>query len=1016
MKYYSFINILFIDDYFRDEIQDVIKNKLISSLPLNIYGIDKLTKEDVKDGFQCFEYDRTSKKFKSNASETIFKITDFSLLFIDYQLENSLTGSDIKNYLYKIETELRPKLVLLSRFKKESLHILDASMENLGSIEFFDGFLEKSNNYHQFYYNIYKAIKKLKIKEFISFKFDKINSNENNEYKFDQIFEKNPKLVSRLWISEENEEVAYIYDDNGVRFFSDKDFDFFQKNTEIIKVEALETLGIPTLLSSKYDLGGFSHKYVGDLIERLSTNDNKKPTQNICISSHLSDEKEKKILTEKLFEEKSVVIQFSDNYIQKDNLISEIQLLIKRPSIDQQSLYYEDKIETGLLKILNNESYVNKISKIEISNSILTSNNFELYTFKLIATADEKLNIPKVIENIYFYAKSIVRPGLDQAKSIFDLIGPSMVGPSSSHTCGANRIGRVSRSIISHTLKNVDTSEKNILISARLHDSFRKTGEGHKTLNAFAAGLLKDIKKDDDGSKGTMNVAKFSFKKVDLPKQDFGIPATWLGYNNYNTAINTKFDIPLPVNFPKIKEGKKEGKNDIHENAVAVIIKLVNNKNEELPNFNENWKQMDLIIIGESIGGGKIQIKAIGGNLINSNYDLLKEKWKFIDDNNNSYFFYDSKFNDKEIPPLNGMTNREYPDIENIETYPPTINFKKGKDRLSYAGLDDLKNKLKKNISLLDAAYEYEFWHLTGWNKSLLTYNEDEDERKGIEALFTELKTKIYTEVENMLNVMVESQEKISGDLLNEAKSEKKGIYEFTHLIDDYRTLQEQEVDFQTFSEAASLGAITAMTKNALSMKILAAPTGGASGVIPGTYKGLEFYLKKEGIINDSIKKEKKEECIESLLIAGFLSAISSNWVTPSGAELGCQAETGTGAAMGAAFACKLLGGNDEQIINSFSLALKNSMGLTCDPVAGRVNTPCIKRNGFKAVDAINAAFLSLKNVTSIISSDEILIAMKETGEDMQSKYRETSEGGLAKTTTGIHEKLIRKTPSLCQN
>jgi L-serine dehydratase len=226
------------------------------------------------------------------------------------------------------------------------------------------------------------------------------------------------------------------------------------------------------------------------------------------------------------------------------------------------------------------------------------------------------------------------------------------------------------------------------------------------------------------------------------------------------------------------------------------------------------------------------------------------------------------------------------------------------------------------------------------------------------------------------------------------------------HLIKTYTKVKE---NIRDYLDAAIHGAITAMTKNALSQdKILAAPTGGACGVLPGVHEGLIRYF------TDTNQNKTFEEYRDALLISGFLAAISSNWVPPSGAQLGCQAETGTGAAMGAAFASKLLGGSDIQIINAFCLALKNSMGFTCDPVAGRVNTPCIKRNGFKALDALNAAFMSLKDVESFIKADEILIAMRETGLDMQSKYRETSEGGLAKTATGLKEKFLNRTNYCC--
>ena len=150
------------------------------------------------------------------------------------------------------------------------------------------------------------------------------------------------------------------------------------------------------------------------------------------------------------------------------------------------------------------------------------------------------------------------------------------------------------------------------------------------------------------------------------------------------------------------------------------------------------------------------------------------------------------------------------------------------------------------------------------------------------------------------------------------------------------------------------------------------------------------------------------EQATDALLVSGFLAAITSNLVPPSGAEKGCQAETGTGAGMAAAFAAYMLGGTSKQIVNAMILAMKNSLGLVCDPIAGKVNTPCIKRNAFKSIEALLAAWLSLNEVHSFVSPSQVIRAMAQIGDDMHEIYRETSEGGLAKTLQGFRESMCK--------
>ena len=178
---------------------------------------------------------------------------------------------------------------------------------------------------------------------------------------------------------------------------------------------------------------------------------------------------------------------------------------------------------------------------------------------------------------------------------------------------------------------------------------------------------------------------------------------------------------------------------------------------------------------------------------------------------------------------------------------------------------------------------------------------------------------------------------------------------------------------------------------NACMHRILAAPTAGACGVMPAV---LLSYAKKFGTSD--------EELIRALYIsAGFGTVIASR-ASIAGAEAGCQAEVGSAAAMSAASLVYLHGGDGEQMAHACAIALKNMLGLVCDPVAGLVEVPCVKRNAAGAMNALSAAEMALAGIESRIPADEVIDAMAAVGETMPAALRETGNGGVAATPTGI--------------
>ena len=182
---------------------------------------------------------------------------------------------------------------------------------------------------------------------------------------------------------------------------------------------------------------------------------------------------------------------------------------------------------------------------------------------------------------------------------------------------------------------------------------------------------------------------------------------------------------------------------------------------------------------------------------------------------------------------------------------------------------------------------------------------------------------------------------------------------------------------------------------NAAMGRIVAAPTAGASGILPGVL----FTCAKERGWND-------EKLLSGLLTAGAIGSIIAANASISGAEHGCQAETGSAAAMAAAALCELDGGSADRCLNAAAIALKNVMGLVCDPVAGLVECPCIKRNALGAMNALISADMALAGIPSLIPFDETVMAMRSVGRLMSPDLRETARGGCAATPTG---RAIRK-------
>lgn len=196
--------------------------------------------------------------------------------------------------------------------------------------------------------------------------------------------------------------------------------------------------------------------------------------------------------------------------------------------------------------------------------------------------------------------------------------------------------------------------------------------------------------------------------------------------------------------------------------------------------------------------------------------------------------------------------------------------------------------------------------------------------------------------------------------------------------------------------DRVNLWALAVNEENAAGGRVVTAPTNGAAGIVPAV---LHYYRRLVPGATD-------EGVIRFLLTAGAVGALYKENASISGAEVGCQGEVGTACSMAAAGLAEVMGGTPAQVENAAEIAMEHNLGLTCDPVGGLVQIPCIERNAMASIQAINAARIALRgDGRHVVSLDKVMRTMRETGADMKEQYKETARGGLAVT---VGEDLVR--------
>ncbi|WP_370592535.1 L-serine ammonia-lyase [Rothia sp. ZJ1223] len=213
---------------------------------------------------------------------------------------------------------------------------------------------------------------------------------------------------------------------------------------------------------------------------------------------------------------------------------------------------------------------------------------------------------------------------------------------------------------------------------------------------------------------------------------------------------------------------------------------------------------------------------------------------------------------------------------------------------------------------------------------------------------------------------------------------------------DWHRKLMEE--DAQKAPEMAwdwvNLIALAVNEENAFGGRVVTAPTNGAAGIIPAV---LHYALNYVPEVRNRGTKVQEDAIVDFFLAASAIGSLYKKRASISGAEVGCQGEVGTASSMAAAGLAQVMGGTNEQVENAAEIAMEHNLGLTCDPVGGLVQIPCIERNAMAATKAINAVRIALRgDGQHRVSLDQVIETMRQTGEDMSNRYKETSMGGLA--------------------
>jgi len=540
-------------------------------------------------------------------------------------------------------------------------------------------------------------------------------------------------------------------------------------------------------------------------------------------------------------------------------------------------------------------------------------------------------------------------------KNVLDVIGSPIVGPSSSHSAGATRIGLVAHQIAKASGNTITNAEIKFVGS-----SFAKTCIGHGTYDALVAGIHG--RRPSDSS--------------------IHNPSLW-DWRNIQVS-------PPP---DKLGDVDKDIRPEYPPNAV--IIRLTTRK--------KCGESEEIEIVGESVGGGSILISSIDGTTVHltGTRDTLVIRGRISSAETVATQVF--LFTGKDIGQIFFTRNPKEPTkfICVIE--------------LEAHNIDDVYNELRNSIgdveiSRIERLFDSEripqnFAKI----KELLSAVEGAGFSKISEwALSGEDASEIRRKLEDRLRVMWDSARTGLGDNMqtrDEGRLTGGDAFKM-------KNCAKHHISGNLCGTAIAVAIGIAEQNADKKCTIIPAPTAGACGILPAGILAKVFADFSWLEDDDSFSVLVNAGAIEALATAGVLGEVmSKRGMRFSGSYAGCQAECGCAAAMTAGALVELAGGNPQQVAHACAIALINQMGLVCDPVAELVEIPCVKRNAGGIMVAICAADMALAGIESLIPVDEVIDATLKVGKSIPEQLRETSEGGLATTPKGkeLREQIINR-------
>lgn len=522
-----------------------------------------------------------------------------------------------------------------------------------------------------------------------------------------------------------------------------------------------------------------------------------------------------------------------------------------------------------------------------------------------------------------------------------DIIGPIMVGPSSSHTAGALALASMARKLFG------EQPERAVFT---LYGSFAATGSGHGTDKALVAGIL-GLATDDPRVADAFALAKAAGVSVEI---------IW--------DTTTEVAHPNTVDIRcESREGRTLEMRGVSIGGGAAVIRRINGIDVDI-----TGERTSVVVHQRDERGVLAHIAGVlagcGINIANANLHRTAKR-------GDAYTVLET---DSAVDASVRELLMDHPDIINARVVPATCAGD-GKEvpvpedaeerfaRWDYASGEELLALCEREGVTIAQAFRAREEALCA--------------KQGTEAGIDAYLDRVLEVMGNAATEPLDNPQPSVGGLIGGEAAKLRTALEDTDP-------QHRLVD--PLAARAAQYALATLETNGRMGVIVATPTAGSAGVLPGVLLALRDERGFTG-----------EELREGILTAAGLGYLIARNASVSGAEGGCQAEVGAASAMAAAALVELRGGTAEQCAEAFAMALTNLEGLVCDPVAGLVEIPCIKRNVIGAMNAVSCADMALAGVVGHIPADEVIDAMAEVGAAMSNDLRETGIGGLAGTPTG---------------